>query len=118
MDKKSFTLIYAIFEGQYQCDNGNCTHPTQICDGVDQCGDESDERDCNNYQCLKNQFKCPASNESHQSFCISSDRRCDKVADCPGGEDEFDCPDIICPVNQFREAIKRFITPNPFTLVY
>ena len=89
--------------GQFQCNNTNCTHPTQICDGIDQCGDMSDERNCDQYQCLKNQFKCSAIvNGTMSSFCISNDRKCNKIPDCAGGEDEKDCPPVNCPVNNFK----------------
>lgn len=32
--------------GQFQCNNGNCIQPNQICDGISQCRDKSDEQDC------------------------------------------------------------------------
>ncbi|KAB7505771.1 hypothetical protein Anas_07532 [Armadillidium nasatum] len=32
--------------GQFQCANGNCIHPSQICDSKNQCKDGSDEKDC------------------------------------------------------------------------
>ena len=49
--------------GELQCDNGNCTQSTMICDGTDQCGDMSDERDCDQHECRKSPFKCPAHEE-------------------------------------------------------
>lgn len=35
--------------GQFQCKNGNCIQPNQICDGVSQCRDQSDEQDCGKF---------------------------------------------------------------------
>jgi len=29
-----------------QCDNGQCVSQSQLCNDVDDCGDNSDERDC------------------------------------------------------------------------
>ena len=86
--------------GQFQCE-AKCLHPTEICDGRVQCEDASDEHNCQDYECLTNQFKCPA-NGSSNAFCISGDRRCNKISDCPGGEDEEDCPPKECPVNHYR----------------
>ena len=31
---------------QFECDNGKCFSKNVICDGVDNCGDKSDERNC------------------------------------------------------------------------
>ena len=101
LDEPDNCPAFVCTPGQFQCDNQNCTHPTEICDGRDQCGDASDERNCEDYECLKNQFKCPAS-PTRSVFCISSSRRCNKIADCPGGEDELDCPPSQCPVNHWK----------------
>lgn len=32
--------------GQLDCTNGNCYHPVEACNFVDDCGDGTDERDC------------------------------------------------------------------------
>lgn len=33
----------------FECDNGRCVAPKQLCDGHDQCGDFSDESGCGMY---------------------------------------------------------------------
>jgi len=79
-----------------------------ISDGTDQCGDMSDERDCDQHVCLKSQFNCPA-HEEMPAFCISAYQKCNKVSDCPGGEDEADCP----PVNfNMFEMFMKLISDN------
>jgi integrin beta 2 len=98
-----------VLSGQFQCANTTtspiCLHPTQICDGNADCGaagnNNSDEANCDTYECLKSQFKCPATSDS-SAFCIAADRKCNKVRDCPGGEDEVDCPSSDCHPSQFR----------------
>ncbi|XP_047739334.1 low-density lipoprotein receptor-related protein 1 [Hyalella azteca] len=80
--------------------NNTCLHPAQICDGSQQCEDGSDERDCDVYMCLSNQFKCPASAIS-KGLCIEKSKLCDGRSDCPGGEDESDCHPKPCPDDKF-----------------
>ncbi|XP_068223129.1 low-density lipoprotein receptor-related protein 1 isoform X3 [Palaemon carinicauda] len=86
---------YKCTPGQFQCKNGNCIHPSQICDGHDQCKDGSDEPNCNEYACVLSQFKCPAVNGS-SAFCIPVARRCDGKPDCPDGHDEKNCTAPTC----------------------
>ncbi|CAG0883348.1 unnamed protein product [Darwinula stevensoni] len=74
--------------GQYQCGNNHhCIHSAQICDGKMDCEDGSDEKRCEEYTCLRSQFKCPGK----KSKCIPLSERCDGEAQCPGMEDEEDC---------------------------
>ncbi|XP_077556086.1 LDL receptor protein 1 isoform X2 [Haemaphysalis longicornis] len=88
--------------GQFQCADGLCIQPSQLCDGKPQCKAGDDEHDCDKYTCLPSQFKCPG-NETSQAYCISVTSRCDGHIDCTsGGEDELNCPPKICPANQFK----------------
>ncbi|XP_065689130.1 SCO-spondin-like [Patagioenas fasciata] len=93
--------------GEFQCRNGGCVpggpHGA-LCDGIDDCGDFSDELPCGlppavtpsaHGQCSTSHFACPGSNS-----CLPASRRCDGVADCPDGTDETTCgtPGSASPV--------------------
>ncbi|XP_053322587.1 SCO-spondin-like [Spea bombifrons] len=84
--------------GQFQCHNGRCVPAGPhgvVCDGVNDCGDRSDEIYCGTapsplsparWGCHRSQFYCKASGN-----CIEASRRCDGRQDCADGADEIGC---------------------------
>ena len=47
--KKGLLLLSSVSEcdeEEHQCDNGNCVNERYVCDGEDDCGDNSDEVNC------------------------------------------------------------------------
>ena len=42
----AMTTVTPCHTWQFQCDNGMCTEKDYICDGIDDCGDFSDEHNC------------------------------------------------------------------------
>ena len=72
----------------FPCDNKNCVMYSKVCNLVDDCGDDSDERGCNNH------FFCTSSHEY-----IPSSSKCDGFYDCKDFEDE--CNEECNPSNRY-----------------
>ena len=70
---------------QYECDNNACVPNVWVCDGDNDCGDNSDEHSSclsQNRTCGEEFFKCKSGR------CIPSSWVCDGDQDCPDREDE------------------------------
>lgn len=71
------------------------------CDHEDDCGDNSDEMNCENYQCKNGTFQCAS------GHCIAAHFRCDGDRDCRDMSDEANCPPRFpggryCPESRFQ----------------
>uniref|UniRef100_A0A8C6SHQ7 Zmp:0000001114 n=1 Tax=Neogobius melanostomus TaxID=47308 RepID=A0A8C6SHQ7_9GOBI len=93
---KGFKAEYSAFDpknpcpNEFACVSDKCISPKLKCDGWNDCGDMSDEKDCS---CTKDQFLCG------NGLCKPKIWVCDRVNDCGDGSDEKSCS---CGANEWR----------------
>lgn len=76
---------------RFQCANHKCIARYQLCDGIDNCGDGSDEN--NMTMCVKHTRPCDPISEyaCANKKCIDRLRLCDLADDCGDLSDELGC---------------------------
>ncbi|KAL0116729.1 hypothetical protein PUN28_009973 [Cardiocondyla obscurior] len=103
------------FQNEFTCDNMKCISLNWVCNKNDDCGDNSDEKNCDGNK-IKNsltinesgiceEFKCSV------GTCLPYSKVCDGIQDCPDNSDENGKCKIACAVNNFCEH-KCYKTPS------
>lgn len=109
-------------KNEFNCSNGHCVDASLTCNGIDNCGDNSDElllscETCNSEngdencdtkkstRCSARQFEC-----HNQLECIPAQWVCDKKDHCSDKSDELDCPEIESPAQPQQQQVALNVT--------
>ncbi|XP_048506028.1 low-density lipoprotein receptor-related protein 2 isoform X2 [Athalia rosae] len=80
----------------FTCNNQRCVPKSWVCDGDDDCLDNSDEeQNCTKPTCGTHEFQCKSGR------CVPMTFRCDTENDCGDYSDEAGCPNVTCSASQF-----------------
>lgn len=92
----SFLSGHKCAQGFYQCPHGQCIDEKLLCNGLNDCGDNSDEINCRNHAKTESCDTHSAEPTEYQcitdhTICLPIEAKCNGTAECPRGEDEDGC---------------------------
>lgn len=93
--KSVYALPGSCSKDQFTCKNKECITNTWQCDGENDCGDDSDESDCDS---IKKHRPCDESTNFRckNKKCIPKSWTCDHVDDCGDNSDESNVDGPLC----------------------
>ncbi|KAK2168010.1 hypothetical protein LSH36_21g02056, partial [Paralvinella palmiformis] len=95
---------------EFQCSPNVCISTLLVCDGINDCETEIDEKDCDKEinVCQDGEFPCT------QGECIPLTWRCDGEDDCGDNEDETNCDVTDSPMTTRHDIDNSTCTINQF----
>ncbi|XP_065212523.1 low-density lipoprotein receptor-related protein 2 isoform X2 [Planococcus citri] len=91
----------------FMCNNQRCIPKAWVCDGDDDCLDNSDEeQNCTKPTCNAGEFQCGSGR------CVPMTFKCDGENDCGDYSDETGCVNVTCSMSQFLCENGRCIPSN------
>ena len=95
----------------FTCGDGSCLLNTYICDGLIDCSDGSDERDCT-FVCkgdVRDAYECEFSYGCNSGQHSTLSQRCDSIAHCDDASDEEHCTFVMHPTHRDREYLNQHL---------